>query len=81
MTTVFALYLLRTLEVVEPVGPGRCIIASDVGMLLEPTAVEALRLMIRLLTVLRLTPDQIDPMLKRNPPVSSGSPRRVGPSL
>lgn len=82
----------RTLEVVERVGPGRCIIASDVGMLLEPTALEALRLMIRLLMVLGLTPDQIDPMLKRNPArligedtgpdslsgsASAGSPRRT----
>ncbi len=57
----------RTLEVLERIGPERCIIASDVGMLLEPTAVDALRVMIRLLLVLGLTPGQIDPMLKMNP--------------
>lgn len=64
----------RTLELVERVGPERCIVASDVGMLLEPTAVEALRLMIRLLLVLGLTPDQIGPMLKRNPARLIGLP-------
>ena len=57
----------RTLELVERIGPQRCIIASDVGMLLEPTALEALRLMIRLLMVLGLGPREIDPMLKANP--------------
>jgi predicted metal-dependent TIM-barrel fold hydrolase len=57
----------RTLEVVERIGAERCIIASDVGMLLEPTAVEALRMMVRLLLVLGLEPAQIDPMLKTNP--------------
>lgn len=57
----------RTLELVERIGPQRCIIASDVGMLLEPTALEALRLMIRLLMVLGLGPREIGPMLKANP--------------
>ncbi|MBI4607899.1 MAG: hypothetical protein HY726_02680 [Candidatus Rokubacteria bacterium] len=57
----------RTLELVRRIGPERCIIASDVGMLLEPTQLEALRLMIRLLMILGLTPREIDPMLKANP--------------
>jgi hypothetical protein len=57
----------RTLEVIERVGPERCIIASDVGMLLEPTALQALRLMIRLLMTLGLAPEQIAPMLTTNP--------------
>lgn len=57
----------RTLEVLERIGPERCIIASDVGMLLEPTAVDALRLMVRLLLALGLGAEQIDPMLKTNP--------------
>ncbi len=57
----------RTLELVRRLGPERCIIASDVGMLLEPTAVEALRLMIRLLMALGLPPADIAPMLKTNP--------------
>ena len=42
-------------------------IASDVGMLLEPIAVERLRLMVRLLMVLGFTPRDIDPMLKSIP--------------
>lgn len=57
----------RTLECVRAVGPERCIVASDVGMLLEPTALEALRVMVRLLLVLGLTPEEIAPMLKANP--------------
>ena len=57
----------RTLDLVNRIGPERCIVASDVGMLLEPTALEALRLMIRLLMVLGLGPREIDPMLKANP--------------
>ena len=57
----------RTLDLVNRIGPDRCIVASDVGMLLEPTALEALRLMIRLLMVLGLGPREIDPMLKANP--------------
>jgi predicted metal-dependent TIM-barrel fold hydrolase len=57
----------RTLEVVRRIGPERCIVASDVGMLLEPTALDALRLMIRLLMVLGLGPREIEPMLKSNP--------------
>ncbi len=57
----------RTLDLMNRIGPERCIVASDVGMLLEPTALEALRLMIRLLMVLGLGPREIDPMLKANP--------------
>jgi hypothetical protein len=57
----------RTLELLERIGPERCVVASDVGMLLEPTALDALRLMIRLLMVLGLTPGEIDLMLKSNP--------------
>lgn len=57
----------RTLALVRRVGPERCIVASDVGMLLEPTALDALRMMIRLLLVLGLTPTDIGPMLRTNP--------------
>lgn len=56
-----------THALIQRVGPERCIVASDVGMLLEPTALEALRLMIRLLMVLGLSARDIDPMLKLNP--------------
>lgn len=57
----------RTRELVERVGAERCIIASDVGMLLEPTALEALRLMIRLLLVLGFGQRDLELMLRVNP--------------
>lgn len=56
-----------TLEVLERIGPERCLVASDVGMLLEPTAVESLRLMVRLLLILGVAREAIDTMLKTNP--------------
>lgn len=58
---------LRTLELVQRVGAGQCIIASDVGMVLEPTQLEAMRLMVRLLLVLGFGAEEIDAMLKDNP--------------
>lgn len=57
----------RTRALVTRLGPERCIIGSDVGMLLEPTALEAYRLMIRLLFVLGFSQHEIEPMLKTNP--------------
>ncbi len=57
----------RTRQLVERVGAERCIIASDVGMLLEPTALEALRLMIRLLLVLGFGRRELELMLRVNP--------------
>lgn len=57
----------RTLELVRRLGPARCLIASDVGMLLEPTALEAYRLMIRLLIVLGFSEADVAVMIKDNP--------------
>jgi Family of unknown function (DUF6282) len=57
----------RTLELVRRLGPQRCLIASDVGMLLEPTALEAYRLMIRLLVVLGCSTADVSVMIKDNP--------------
>lgn len=57
----------RTLELVREIGAGQCIIASDMGMLLEPTALEAMRLMVRLLLVLEFSREEIEAMLKTNP--------------
>jgi hypothetical protein len=57
----------RTLELVRRLGAERCLIASDVGMLLEPTALEAYRLMVRLLLVMGLSEAEVDVMLKDNP--------------
>jgi hypothetical protein len=57
----------RTLELVRRLGPARCLIASDVGMLLEPTALEAYRLMIRLLIVLGFSQADVSVMIRDNP--------------
>jgi Family of unknown function (DUF6282) len=57
----------RTLELVRRLGPQRCLIASDVGMLLEPTQLEAYRLMIRLLIVLGFPQADVSVMIKDNP--------------
>lgn len=57
----------RTRELVRRIGPARCVVASDVGMLLEPTALEAFRMMIRLLFALGFNRQDIDLMLKVNP--------------
>jgi hypothetical protein len=57
----------RTRELVERVGAERCLVASDVGMLLEPTALDALRLMIRLLLVLGFGRRDLELMLRINP--------------
>lgn len=57
----------RTLEAVKSLGAGRCLIATDVGMLLEPTALEAMRMMVRLLLVLGITEEDIAPMVRDNP--------------
>ena len=57
----------RTLELVRRLGPRRCLIASDVGMLLEPTALEAYRLMIRLLLTLGCSEDDVSIMIQDNP--------------
>jgi Family of unknown function (DUF6282) len=57
----------RTLELVKRLGPARCLIASDVGMLLESTALEAYRLMIRLLIVLGFSQADVSVMIRDNP--------------
>ena len=57
----------RTLELVKRIGAERCIIASDVGMLLEPKQLDALRLMIRLLLVMGLSKDDVALMVRTNP--------------
>ncbi|GMV45724.1 MAG: hypothetical protein AMXMBFR66_11220 [Pseudomonadota bacterium] len=58
---------LRTLELVTRVGAENCIVATDVGMMLEYTQLEGLRQLIRLLQVLGCSAEQIDLMVKTNP--------------
>jgi hypothetical protein len=57
----------ETLELVRRLGPARCVVASDVGTLLEPSTMESLRLMIRFLLGLGLSTHDVDVMLKVNP--------------
>jgi hypothetical protein len=57
----------ETLELLQRIGPGRCVVASDVGTLLEPSTIESLRLMVRFLLGLGTSPAAIDTMLKVNP--------------
>ena len=55
-----------TQRLIELIGPERCIIASDEGQLLAPTAVETLRILVRLMLCYGLSPEQIRLMLVNN---------------
>jgi hypothetical protein len=57
----------ETVELLQRIGPQRCIVASDVGTMLEPSTLESLRLMVRFLLGLGLSAHDIDVMLKVNP--------------
>jgi hypothetical protein len=57
----------ETLELLRRIGPERCIVASDVGTLLEPSTLESLRLMIRFLLGIGQSARDVDVMLKLNP--------------
>lgn len=57
----------QTLELLQRIGPERCVVASDVGTVLEPTTLESLRLMIRLLLAIGVPAVEIHRMLKANP--------------
>jgi hypothetical protein len=54
-------------EMIRAVGPERCVIGSDMGHILEPDAVAALRLLVRLLLVFGLTDEQVTAMCRTNP--------------
>ncbi|MCH8076403.1 MAG: hypothetical protein IIC64_11340 [SAR324 cluster bacterium] len=62
----------RTHELVRRLGPGKCLVASDVGMLLEATQLEAMRMMARLLLVLDCSHADLDLMMKINPAILLG---------
>ncbi len=57
----------RTLELVRAIGAEQCLVATDMGTLLEPSEVEAMRMMVRLLLAYDLSPGEIDLMVKDNP--------------
>ncbi|MFZ5828329.1 MAG: DUF6282 family protein [Bacillota bacterium] len=54
-------------EMIAAVGPERCVIGSDMGHILEPDAVPALRMLIRLLLAYGLTDEQLTMMCRTNP--------------
>jgi hypothetical protein len=56
-----------TRELVELIGPERCILASDEGQPLAPSAVETMRILVRLMLCYGLTPDQVRLMVVDNP--------------
>lgn len=56
-----------TQELVELIGPERCIIASDEGQLLAATAVETMRILVRLMLCYGLSREQIRLMVVANP--------------
>jgi hypothetical protein len=56
-----------TQELIELIGPERCIIASDEGQVLAPTAVETMRILVRLMLCYDLGPEQIRLMVVNNP--------------
>lgn len=57
----------RTHELVNKLGARKCLVASDVGMLLESTQLEAMRMMARLLIVLGSSKADLELMFKSNP--------------
>jgi hypothetical protein len=76
-----------TQALVERLGPARCILASDEGQLLAPSAVETMRLLVRLMLCYGLTADQVRVMVVANPRAllyldqqEGASTRRASPS-
>lgn len=55
-----------TKEMIDAVGPERCVLGSDKGHVLEPDALHAMRLMLRLLITWGYTPAQIRAMASEN---------------
>jgi hypothetical protein len=55
-----------TKEMIDAVGPERCVLGSDKGHVLEPDALHAMRLMLRLLLTWGYTPEQIRAMASEN---------------
>jgi hypothetical protein len=56
-----------TKELIELIGPERCIIASDEGQLLMPSAVETMRIMVRLMLSYGFEAEQVRLMVVDNP--------------
>ncbi len=56
-----------TRELVELIGPERCILASDEGQPLAPSAVATMRILVRLMLSYGLRPDEVRRMVVDNP--------------
>jgi len=57
----------EVLQIVEKVGPEKCVMASDFGSMLNPPPVEGLKLYIRLLLAMGVSEEDIRTMLVTNP--------------
>ena len=56
----------EVLEIIEKVGPEKCVIGTDFGSMLNPPPVEGMKLFIRLLLAMGVSDKSIDIMLKSN---------------
>ena len=56
----------EVLQVIEKVGPEKCVMATDFGSMLNPPPVEGMKLFIRLLLAMGVSETSIGIMLKRN---------------
>jgi hypothetical protein len=56
----------EVLEIIEKVGPDKCVMATDFGSMLNPPPVEGMKLFVRLLLAMGVSENTIDTMLKRN---------------
>lgn len=56
----------EVLEIIEKVGPDKCVMATDFGSMLNPPPVEGMKLFIRLLLAMGISEELIDIMLKKN---------------
>ncbi len=54
-------------EAIRKAGPERCVIASDLGQVCNPSPVEGLRMFILVLMALGITRQEIDIMVRKNP--------------
>jgi hypothetical protein len=57
----------EVLEIIEKVGPDRCVMATDFGSMLNPPPVEGMKLYIRLLLAMGVSEKDIRKMLVTNP--------------
>ena len=54
-------------EAIRKAGPDRCVLASDLGQVCNPSPMEGLRIFILGLMSLGITREEIDTMVRKNP--------------